>query len=203
VGTLTVGNAVWNGGGAYAFELSSATSSAGWDLLSAVGTVNVQATAGSKFTIKLVSMADASTPGSVPDFDPAANYSWTIATAGGGLLNFDPVKFAVDASAFANAYAGTFGVTSVGNSIVVQYTAPVTAPPSITGQSKLSDGTFSLTFSGTAGAGYSVRASTNVDLAPVVNWPVISTGTFGASPVTFIDVNATNYPQRYYLISVP
>ncbi len=203
VGTLSVANANLYGGGIYEFQLSSAINSSGWDLLYASGLINVQATSASKFTIKLVSMAGAAA-GTLPDFDPTQNYAWTIATAGGALLNFDSSKFAVDAGSFSNAYTGTFAVTNSGNSVVVQYTAPVvTTPPTITGQQKLTDGTFSLTFSGTQNTGYSVRASTNLALSPVTNWPVISTGTFGTSSVTYTDANATIYPMRFYLITEP
>jgi autotransporter-associated beta strand protein len=51
VGTLNTGSQTWNGGATNRFELSSATNSAGRDLLNINGTLNVQATAGSKFTV--------------------------------------------------------------------------------------------------------------------------------------------------------
>jgi autotransporter-associated beta strand protein len=204
VGTLLAANATLNGGGAYEFQLDSANSSAGWDSFYVTGLLDVQATSANKFTIKLVSMADASAPGTISDFDPSQNYSWTVATGAGALLNFDPAKFAVDASAFQNTHSGTFSVTSVGNSIVVLYNATGSpSQPVFSGAQLLGNGHFELTFSGTAGAGYSVRASTNVALTPAANWPVIDTGTFGATPVTFVDSNAASYVNRFYLISVP
>ncbi len=203
VGTLSVANAYLYGGGGYEFQLSSATSSAGWDRLYASGLINVQAAGTNNFTIKLVSMAAAGTPGMLSDFDPLQNYSWTVATGAGALLNFDPAKFAVDASAFQNSHSGTFSVTNAGNSIVVQYTATVAAPPVFAAPQMLSNGAFRLTFSGSPGAGYSIRASTNLALTPVTSWPVLATNVFGASPVVYDDLAATNYPHRFYLISVP
>jgi hypothetical protein len=68
--------------------------------------------------------------------------------------------------------------------------------------SKLADGNFSLTFSGAFGHSYSVRASTNVAL-PIAGWTILDSSTFGSGGVIYDDVAATNYPQRFYLISEP
>jgi len=46
-----------------------------------------------------------------------------------------------------------------------------------------------------------VLTSTNVAL-PITNWSVLTTGTFGASPVAHTDTTATN-SQRFYLIKSP
>ncbi len=64
------------------------------------------------------------------------------------------------------------------------------------------NGTYTLQCIGTAGAGYSVRASTNA-AAPVSAWKVLATNVFGGSPTDYIDLAATNHPSRYYLISLP
>ena len=77
-----------------------------------------------------------------------------------------------------------------------------TAPPTLSGITQLGDGNFSLTFSGTAGAGYSILATTNLT-TPLAGWTVLSTGVFGGSPVTYSDLAATNYPARFYTIMVP
>ncbi|MBC8096862.1 MAG: hypothetical protein H7Y43_13730, partial [Akkermansiaceae bacterium] len=67
----------------------------------------------------------------------------------------------------------------------------------------LADGNFRLTFSGTAGQDYELRASTNLSLMPVTLWDLLATGTFGNVPVLFDDLTATNHPQRFYLIRIP
>jgi len=82
--------------------------------------------------------------------------------------------------------------------------AVIIPPPSpqISACQKQSDGSFKLAFSGWAGAGYSVRASTNL-VAPVSTWNILSTNVFGSSPTNYTDLAATNWPNRYYLISIP
>jgi autotransporter-associated beta strand protein len=201
VGTLNSGSQTWNGGSAYQFELSSAVNSAGMDLLNLTGTLNVQATAGNKFTLRLVSMADTNTPGLVPDFSGYISYTWLLATASGGILNFDASKFAIDASAFANGYIGTFSVGTNANSLLVNYTAPVLVPPTLNSFGPLSGGLFPLTFSGPDGQPYTVLTSTNVAL-PQASWTVLESGTFGASPVTYTDTGATN-AQQFYRVKSP
>jgi autotransporter-associated beta strand protein len=200
VGTLNTGSQTWNGGATDLFELSSAVNSSGMDLLNITGTLNVQASSGNKFTVKLVSMADASTPGPVPDFNAYTSYTWVVATASGGIQNFDASKFAIDASAFANPHGGTFSVGVQGSSLVVNYTAPALVPPTLNGFGPLSGGSFPLTFSGPSGQPYKVLSSTNVEL-PLASWTVLTTGTFGASPETYTDTSATNGTQFYRIQS--
>ena len=74
--------------------------------------------------------------------------------------------------------------------------------PAITNVAKLGDGNLAFTLTGTVGQGYSVRASTNISL-PLISWPVIQSGTLTASPLTFMDLTATNYPTRFYRASTP
>jgi autotransporter-associated beta strand protein len=197
VGTLNTGNQTWNGGAACRFELSSAVNSAGMDLLNITGTLDVQAASGNKFTVKLVSMANPTTPGLVPDFNGSSSYTWVIATASGGILNFDAGKFAIDASAFSNAYSGTFSMAMQGNSLAVNYTPP----PMILSYGPWSGTSFPLSFSGPNGQTYEVLSSTNV-AQPMASWSVLSSGSFGGSPVTYTDTSATN-AQQFYRIKSP
>jgi autotransporter-associated beta strand protein len=78
-----------------------------------------------------------------------------------------------------------------------------TASPEFGPVTRLGDNNFRLTFSGSAGQNYEVRASTNVALTPVTSWDLLGTGVFGADPVIFDDLQATNYPRRFYRIRVP
>jgi autotransporter-associated beta strand protein len=199
VGTLTSGSQSWNGGGACVFELSSAVNSAGMDRLNINGTLDVQANSGGLFTLKLTSMANNNTPGLVPDFNTGSNYTWVVATASGGILNFDATAFAIDTSAFSNAFYGAFSVAVQGNNVVVNYTAAA-PPPVIVSSGPLSGTSFPLTFSGPSGQSYQVLTSTNVAL-PVAGWTVLTGGTFGTIPVTYTDTSATNANQFYRIQS--
>jgi hypothetical protein len=78
-------------------------------------------------------------------------------------------------------------------------------PPAITSSTSLGAGGFQLSFNGPAGNTYRVLAQTNVTAAPIATqWAPIATNLFGPSgAATFTDVNATNFPLRFYLISVP
>jgi autotransporter-associated beta strand protein len=199
VGTLSTGSQIWNGGGTNRLELSSATNSARRDLLNISGTLNVQAISGNKFVVRIVSMASSNSPGLVPDFNPNASYTWVMASASGGILNFDSSRFAIDASAFSNSYSGTFAVTNIGNTLAVSYTA--LNPPTLSGFVQLNSTSFQLTFSGSSGQTYQVLCSTNLAL-PLSSWTTQSSGIFGAAPVIYTDTNSMNQ-QLFYRIQSP
>jgi autotransporter-associated beta strand protein len=77
------------------------------------------------------------------------------------------------------------------------------SPPVVNSITPLGGGGFRLNFSGPSGQGYEVRATTNVALSPVTLWDLLGTGTFGASPAIYDDLEATNYSRRFYLIRIP
>jgi autotransporter-associated beta strand protein len=116
-----------NGGGVLEFEVSNAMGVAGnqsgWDLIAVRPTmfnplasvVSLSATPGNRYTIRLTSRLDSgdrTTSGPAVHFDPAQAYAWKFADIdGAGVLGtFDPAAFAIDASAFRNAFTGAFGV---------------------------------------------------------------------------------------------
>jgi len=112
-----------------------------------------------------------------------------------------------------NAQAGdaaTYSVT-VSNSagVVTSSTATLTvitpASPVISSNVILLEtGNVQFSFSGTQSADYRVWATTDIALSPVVGtWTQVGGGTFGATPVTFTDLQATNFPQRFYIITSP
>jgi len=68
---------------------------------------------------------------------------------------------------------------------------------------KLPNGNFALTLSGPVGATYSLWASPDVALTPITSWTLLSSGTITVSPFTINDLDATNYTQRFYLLSTP
>lgn len=144
-------------------------------------------------------MTNANTAGLVPDFNENGNYTWILATASDGILNFDASKFTIDTGAFSNAYGGTFSVALQGNNVVVNYTGMLPAP-TILSSGPLTGLSFALTFSGPSGQSYQVLTSTNV-AQPLPSWTVLSSGTFGSSPVNYTDTGATNATQFYRIKS--
>jgi len=107
------------------------------------------------------------------------------------------------------ADAGTYSVivsNAAGTATSTSVTLTVTplTPPTLSDLVVLGDGNFQFNATGGNGQNYRVWASTNVALTPITStWTLLSSGTFGASPVTFTDTQATNYPQRFYLLTVP
>jgi fibronectin-binding autotransporter adhesin len=201
IGTLTTGSESWNASGAMTFSLNNASNSAGWSLLNITGGLHIAATPIAPFTIKLESLTSSNTPGPIIGFNSATNYTWTIATAASGFTNFDASDFAVDISAFVNALTGAFRVATNGNALVLNYTA-ASKPLAFSGIQRFANGTFNLTISGTPGTGFTIHASTNLDLTPSA-WTVLGSGTIGEETTTFDDLTSTNYPNRFYIISTP
>ena len=138
--TTVVGNAVWNAGGNYDWEIHDATGGAGtgWDLLSITGTLNLNTlTVGSEFNINLWSLQSVSPDinGDAINFDPAQNYTWTIATAAGGITGYTGTnQFMVNTAAvnatggFSNLTSGTFSVVQSGNDLNLVYNSSAAVP---------------------------------------------------------------------------
>ncbi len=200
VGTLSTGSNNWNSGGSYMCEINGTNATAS-DEMAINGPLNVQATSGGPFTIKLVSFTGRNTPGPVPNFGKFASYSWTIATSSGGVQNFATNEFVLDASSFSNDFSGgIFSLTSDGSSLFVHYTPPVLVPPTWGGNGQWSGNSFMLVFNGTNGQTYEVLASTNLSL-PMASWMPLTTGTFGSGPAIYTDTAATNGARFYRIVS--
>jgi hypothetical protein len=89
----------------------------GWSFLGATS-INVQSLSAAPFVIGVQTSL-----GEAANFDFTTNYDWVIATASGGLSNFDPSKFSVDVSQFANDLGGGyFYVRAQGNSLILAFT---------------------------------------------------------------------------------
>ena len=72
----------------------------------------------------------------------------------------------------------------------------------IVGMAKSADGNFTITGTGSAGQNCVLMAATN--LAPPVAWTPIATNVIRApGAVTFTDLQATNYPSRFYQLWQP
>jgi autotransporter-associated beta strand protein len=120
----TTGNHTWQGGGTYAWEIDDAAGAPGsnWDHVT-MNAVTISATAGNKFTIRIVALPGNGGPG-LDNFDPDAPASWVIATATSGTVNnFDLEAFAIDASQFEqdNENKGGFYVSRSGGDLMLNY----------------------------------------------------------------------------------
>ena len=121
-GTLALGNTLFGGGATYRFELNQAESgqgaAAGWDWLNVTGTLTIAATEANPIVIEFHSLGLDNNPGTVYDLTPDGRYTWTIATASGGVANFEPSFFRVDSANFLNDYPGAvFGLQLSGNEL--------------------------------------------------------------------------------------
>ena len=143
LGTMSVTQGVTLGsGGNYNWQITSGSGVAGssWDLFSVGGGLSIGSTATSPFKINLWSLS-ATNPdvsGSAANFNATTNYTWTIATAAGGISGFAADKFLINTSGtngtsgFANAFGnGTFSLAQSGNDLNLVFTAGA-APTVIT-----------------------------------------------------------------------
>ncbi len=131
-GTLNSGSETWAGGGNFICEINDPAGvqggSSGWDWLNISGTLTINATAGNRFNLKIVSLTPANASGMLVNFDNTATYVWTIASASGGISGFDPAYFNLDTSAFQNALgAGKFALSQSGNDLNLIFTTAAAA----------------------------------------------------------------------------
>lgn len=113
-GTLTIGaNVTWLSGGDYNWQIVNSIGTAGtdWDLLDINGNLDLSAlSSANPFDINLWSLTSTGpdVSGNLTSFDATQDYTWTIATADGGITSFSANKFNINVSA-AN---GTGGFTN-------------------------------------------------------------------------------------------
>jgi hypothetical protein len=199
IGTLTSGAQTWNGGGQLNWEINNATNSTGRDLVSIQGSLTVQATPASLFTVKLISLNGAN-PGTIAGFDSRSNYTWTVATASGGIIGFDPTDFNLDTSSFSNGLAGggfTLGVS--GNSLVLKFHS-INERPQFAGSRLVAAGSIQCSGTAVPGKTYTVQTATN--LLPLA-WLALTNLTADAlGRFQFTAADATN-AQRFYRLTVP
>jgi len=130
-GTLTFTSGLTFGqGGAYDWQIRSVTSSLGtsWDNVAVTGPLDITATTGDPFTIRVLSLNASGSSGPVSDFSSGNNYSWIIASASGGISGFASSEFAIDISGFQNSLGGgSLFVTQDGTNLMLDFT-PVPEP---------------------------------------------------------------------------
>ena len=139
---------------------------------------------------------------------PDATYQWLQNGTNAPYASANDATLTItNAQAADEATYSVIVSNSVGGVVSTNVTLTVITPASPTFGSSvqvLGDGSVQFSFSGTEGADYRVWATTNIALTPVIGtWDLVGSGTFGAVPVPFTDSQATNFPQRFYIITSP
>jgi autotransporter-associated beta strand protein len=199
-GNLTLQNGFdASAGGTYVWELAANSTSGPGVNFDTVTVTGGAVVLGGSSKLALAFGGSATTPHPADAFWQSPR-TWTILRVQGGASNPGATAFATITNSYA---AGTFtNYAAPDGSIVLAFTPAAAGAAQITGGTRLNDGNFALTFSGPAGQDYSVRASTNAAQSRA-SWPVLTSGTFSGTPVTYSDLGATNFPRRFYLISLP
>ena len=127
-GAITAGDTVWAGGGHYDWEINRADGAEGtdpgWDWLHVTGTLAVTADPTHPFQVKAISLQGDNTPGAATHFSADSDYTWPMATADAGVSGFDPQKFTIDLSSFANDLeGGAFTLSQSGNDVDLKFSA--------------------------------------------------------------------------------
>ncbi len=144
-GTIYVTNMVFGTNGNYNWQLYDAAGTKGatdgYDWISGSGSLTISANATDKFNINLWTLSGIGpdTNGSAINFTNSSDYQWTLGTWN-SISGFDASYFSLNTSAingtggFANAFTGTFTLTSSNKSIFLNYTA-ASGPPVYSGGS--------------------------------------------------------------------
>jgi pectin methylesterase-like acyl-CoA thioesterase len=110
-----------------------------------------------------------------------------------------PNTQAGDAATYSLRATNELGYAISSNAMVT-----LVSPPSLVTPTVLGNGSAQFTFSGISGTGYRIWGHTNVAASPITStWSLLSSGTFGGSPVTYTDTQAPNFPQRFYILTLP
>jgi autotransporter-associated beta strand protein len=178
IGTLTVSNSVTFNAGSKAFFRVNLTN--GTDQLVVQDTLTY---GGTLIITNLVSSKPFTNGTVIKLFDAATYVAGPVAvqpnSPAPGLM-WDTSKLAED---------GTLRVTTI-------------VAPTLANTARLPDGNITFQINGALGQGYSVRGTTNVAL-PLATWTILQSGTITTTPYVFSDLNATNYPLRFYGVSSP
>jgi fibronectin-binding autotransporter adhesin len=131
VGTLSAGNTVLDQNGAFQLELWDWAGAAGtgWDLLAVTGSLTLSNTLADPFTINLVSMSTAETPGNSINWNANLNWTNNFITFDSLVGTFDSTAFSINDTAFSNAINGTFSVVTNGNALALLYTTDFVPSP--------------------------------------------------------------------------
>lgn len=138
-------------------------------------------------------------------------YQWYFQAncAGGFTMINGATNATLTVSNISSANVGCYEVTVTnpgGSATSTPATLTLDIPPHFTSETFLGLGTggFQMSFTGTAGVGYTIWASTDATLAPIQStWSRLTTGTFSGGIDTVTDPAGGQNPQEFYIISVP
>jgi autotransporter-associated beta strand protein len=111
IGTLQFSHLELNGDGTLEWQVQNPApdGQAGRDLVRIYSeesyTLVINATAESPFSVKIISLSLAGVAGELSGFDPSQSYTWTLFDYDYLAGGFDPAKFTIDTSGFANSLA--------------------------------------------------------------------------------------------------
>jgi hypothetical protein len=118
----------------------------------------------------------------------------------GGTISYTPPTDYIGPDSFTYTITDSFGANGVAT-INVNVRDPGQQPLTITSIVLLPDGNPRITFVGIPGRTYVIEATANL-AAPV--WVAIGTNAAGTNGLfTFTDLDATNYPSRFYRTAMP
>lgn len=139
-GTLTVGDTTFDTNGVYVWEINNFTGTQGgdpgWDWLRSTGTLTIASTVANTFTVRVTSLNFENTGGIASNFDAAVGFTQYIASAV-SISGFAANKFALDLSAFSNAYTGGFTIQQIASTNLAIVYAPPTPPGLAAGPASL------------------------------------------------------------------
>jgi autotransporter-associated beta strand protein len=202
-GSLTTGSQSWPGGAVLVWEINRADGlpggDPGWDNLIINGDLAIRASASSKFTVQIVSLGSANTPGPSVNFDSTQDYVWTMARTTGGVLGFDPDGVILDTTRFENGLnGGRLALEVRGNDLVIVFDG--VRPPRIRSVQR-STSALQIYIEGEANQEY--RIETTIQLAPA-NWAPAGTVTANASgAVVFEAPLSPDNVTRFYRVVAP
>lgn len=130
-GTLTVGDTTFDTNGVYVWEINNFTGTqggdTGWDWLKSTGTLTIASTVANTFTVRVTSLNFENTAGFASNFNEAVGFTQYIASAV-SISGFAANKFALDLSAFSNAFTGGFTIQQIASTNLAIVYAPPTPP---------------------------------------------------------------------------
>ena len=138
-GTAITGSQTWNDGGTFLWEINASDDAGGtigtdpgWDWLDITGTLDLSNLSAGGFTIDIDSLTASNLAGDAVGFDTwtkgtpgDVDYSFIIASASGGITDFDAADFTLDSSGFTNGPSWDWQIKLSGTDLVLEaYAVP-------------------------------------------------------------------------------
>jgi hypothetical protein len=132
IGTLHTVAETWGRAGEMRLEIDAATGLPGtdWDIVEITGALTFTATLAQRFKLTLETLTPEGAPGAMELFSADQPYTWQIASATLGFVNFNAAAFTIDTSGFVNSFEGFFSVSVSDGNLYLNY-LPVPEPSGI------------------------------------------------------------------------